>query len=178
MLQADGDKSVRPHSVFSKKEIDFIKSDPECWTIFFLLYSGMRIEELLQIEMKDVHLDERYMIGGLKTDAGKSRTIPIHRYLVPFVQAAAGQQYLVERNGKRVLYKSYRRNIWEPSMEKYGLKHTPHDTRHTFISSLSRAGVSDLLIQKIVGHTPSTTAGRVYIHLTPEELVEAVDRLV
>lgn len=178
LLRAGGARSVRPHTIFTQKAIDSIKSDPECWSILFLLYSGMRIEELLQVQMRDVNIDESYLIGGIKTEAGKSRIIPIHRYLLPFVKAASGQTYLVEKNGNRVLYENYRRTIWAPAMKKYGLENTPHDTRHTFISALSRAGVSDLMIQKIVGHTPTTTAGRVYIHISPEELVEAVNRLV
>ena len=42
-----------------------------------LLYTGMRIDELLSMRCDDVHLKERYMQGGEKTEAGKNRIIPI-----------------------------------------------------------------------------------------------------
>ena len=177
MLVAGGQKSIRPHKVFSMRAQAEMRNDPEAWTIFFLLYSGMRIEELLRVKMEDINLDESYILGGVKTDAGKGRIIPIHRFLLPLVKARVGQTYLVELEGKRLSYKNYRSKIWDVIMERYGHDYTPHDTRHTFMTALSRAGVSDFHIQKIVGHTPKTTAQRVYIHVEPSELLKQINRL-
>lgn len=42
-----------------------------------LLYTGMRIDELLSMRCENVHLKEHYMQGGEKTEAGKNRIIPI-----------------------------------------------------------------------------------------------------
>lgn len=42
-----------------------------------LLCTGMRINELLQLPVADVHLEEGYAIGGEKTAAGRSRIIPL-----------------------------------------------------------------------------------------------------
>jgi len=41
-----------------QKEVDIL---------IVLLYTGLRIGELLDIHRKNVHIDEKYMIGGLKT---------------------------------------------------------------------------------------------------------------
>lgn len=41
--------------------------------LLILLYSAMRIDELLSIEIKNIFLEDRYMIGGLKTENGKNR---------------------------------------------------------------------------------------------------------
>ena len=41
-----------------------------------LIYTGLRPNELLNIKKTDVFLDENYMIGGSKTEAGKNRIIP------------------------------------------------------------------------------------------------------
>ena len=40
--------------------------------------------ELLSIKMENVHLDERYIIGGGKTKAGKNRIILIADCVMPF----------------------------------------------------------------------------------------------
>lgn len=66
------------------KEIEQISSrqnDPKfgqtAQIAMVLLYTGMRIDELLSMRCEDVHLKERYMQGGEKTEAGKNRIIPI-----------------------------------------------------------------------------------------------------
>ena len=43
-----------------------------------LVYTGMRLNELLTVRRDDVHLAEGYLIGGEKTEAGRRRVIPIH----------------------------------------------------------------------------------------------------
>ena len=48
-------------------------------TILIMIYTGLRVGELLDIKIKNVHLDERYMIGGFKTEAGTDRIIPINK---------------------------------------------------------------------------------------------------
>ena len=177
MLVAGGAKSVRPHKVFSVKARADMQNDPAAWTVFFLLYSGMRIEELLKIKTSDVNLSESYLVSGVKSDSGKNRMIPIHRYLLPLIKKYAGQNYLVEKKGGRYIYKEYRAEIWDVIMKKYGYDYTPHDTRHTFITMANKAGISDLYIQKIVGHTPKNTAHSVYTHIDPADLVVEVNRL-
>ena len=48
------------------------------------------------------------------------------------------------------------------------MKHRPHDTRHTCISMLTVAGVSDKVIQKIVGHKGQGVTEVVYTHFEIE----------
>lgn len=177
LLVAGGDKDTRPHKIFAPADVDKMKADPEAWSIFFMLYSGMRIKEILQVKMEDINLEDAYLVGGVKTDAGKGRIIPIHRYLLPLVKARAGQTYLVEYNGKKMYYQLYRDKVWDVVMSRYGLDYTPHDTRHTFITAMSRAGVSDYFIQKIVGHAAKDTTNRVYIHTDPAELLAEINRI-
>lgn len=43
-----------------------------------MLYSGMRSGEIRTIKKENIFLDKNYMIGGIKTDAGINRIIPIH----------------------------------------------------------------------------------------------------
>lgn len=52
-----------------------------------LVYTGMRIDELLSMRRDDVHLDQGYLVGGEKTEAGRQRIIPI---LAPIRHILAG----------------------------------------------------------------------------------------
>lgn len=48
-------------------------------TILITIYTGLRPSELLKIEVDNVFIEKRYMIGGIKTKAGINRRIPIHQ---------------------------------------------------------------------------------------------------
>lgn len=42
-----------------------------------MIYTGFRIGEVFTILKENVHLDEGYIIGGIKTEAGKDRIVPL-----------------------------------------------------------------------------------------------------
>lgn len=56
-------------------------------TVLILIYTGMRISELLNLTRFNVNLDAMLITGGIKTDAGRDRVIPIH----PKIQAYGKQ---------------------------------------------------------------------------------------
>ena len=84
------ESGVPIHTRFTDSEIK--KLWEALWTInnvdivLIYIYTGLRPSELLEIESKNVHLSDRYMIGGMKTEAGKDRIIPIHEAIVPLVE--------------------------------------------------------------------------------------------
>ena len=51
-----------------------------------MIYTGLRPTELLEILTENVHLEEKYMIGGIKTDAGKDRIIPLNDKIIPLIK--------------------------------------------------------------------------------------------
>ena len=57
------------------------------------------------------------------------------------------------------------------------VRHTPHDTRHTFITRARECGCNNLVIQRIVGHSPETITEQIYTHLTQEELLEQINKV-
>ena len=76
-------------NIFSNEEIELLfrhQWNPTAQIILVFIFTGMRIEELFSIETKNVHLKERYMIGGEKTEAGKDRIIPINEKIYVFVE--------------------------------------------------------------------------------------------
>lgn len=139
--------------------------------ILILIYTGLRVSELLEMKQEDVHGD--HMIGGTKTEAGKNRIIPLHSRIRPFIEKRMdGQEYLLHRDGKRLSYMQFRL----PFTKKVK-GHTIHEARHTFISRMHSLGVNETTIKIIVGHARRDVTGKVYIHKLKEELLEAVEKL-
>ena len=58
---------------FTDEEIqilwDNVDKIPFVDVVLILIYTGMRITELLEVENSNIHLEEKYLIAGKKTDA-------------------------------------------------------------------------------------------------------------
>lgn len=54
--------------------------------ILIQCYMGWRPQELAKLRIDDVNLSEQYITGGMKTDAGKNRVVPIHPRIKSLVQ--------------------------------------------------------------------------------------------
>lgn len=134
-------------------------------------YTGMRPGELVQIRKENVHLDEHYMTGGLKTAAGKNRVIPIHPLIEPFIREAYEEKkpgYLFNNGLDPFDYKSY-----AYLFKKTFPNHTGHEARHTFITYCD-GKLTVAAIDTIVGHSSGRIAEAVYTHLTPAMLYEQI----
>ncbi len=136
-----------------------------------MLYTGMRIDEVRTIRRENVHPEERYMIGGNKTIAGKNRVIPIHRNIIDCVQR------LLDRE-EPVLYGFSQQTIrkqFNALIDSVGIMHLPHDCRHTFISRADDLGMPRTVLQAIVGHAGRDIDEQVYIHKNLQNLLDAID---
>lgn len=140
-----------------------------------LLYTGMRISELLEIKSKNVDLENRVIVGGLKTEAGKNRSIPIHKNIIPIIEKLLSNNttYLVtNEKGRKLSYESALRRWRENEILS---KYTPHYTRHTFISQAVKCKIDKVIIQKIVGHSAKDVTDH-YTHFNFEDLLEAIEQ--
>lgn len=166
---------------FSKEEIqqlfdndtfDFVD------TILIMIYSGMRVGELLSLENKNIFLDKRYMVGGIKTDAGKDRVIPINRKIEKYIRKyynPNNQYFITNFKGEQMKYSNYRREKFDNVMEKLNMKHSPHECRHTFASLMDTAGANKLCIKRIMGHASPDLTDKVYTHKDIQELIDSID---
>lgn len=169
---------------FSKTEIKTIwnnQDDMVCQIILIMIYSGVRINELLTLKKSNIHIDERYIdITRSKTEAG-IRKVPISDKILPFITCWMEQNesdvFICNRHGSAFEYTNFVRQYWMPVMQKFEMTHRPHDTRHTCISLLSSAGVDDKIIKKIVGHKGQGVTETVYTHFEIEELIDAINRI-
>lgn len=144
-------------------------------------YTGLRLNELQTIRLDDIHLKERYMVGGSKTEAGKDRCIPIAECIYPFIKELYQQAQfkLVECLLDKVIHKdTYRREMQRMCQTLNLGEHKPHDTRHTFISMASNIGIDEIIIKRIVGHSSKDNITQeVYTHKTVQQYIDAVNRL-
>lgn len=138
----------------------------------------MRIGEIVSMTWEDVRLEERYMTGGSKTEAGRNRLIPIHEIIVPVIESLhyPGDEYLVSASLDRdQLYR-----VVTGKLARHARKDipgfTPHCTRHAFITAMNRAGVNHVLLGKIVGHSVGV-GERTYTHVEPWEAYGAVMKI-
>ena len=169
---------------FSKEEIDKLFQNVDKLdfidTILIMIYTGLRVGELLDLKIKNIYLEERYMIGGFKTKAGTDRIIPINRKIEPFIrkyyQKNKDKEFLITNfKGNQMNYSNYRREKFDNVMEKLEMEHNPHECRHTLASLMDTAGANKLCVKRIIGHSSQDITEDVYTHKTIEELIETID---
>jgi len=164
---------------FSEDEIKIMwrmQDVPWVDSILFLLYSGFRISEMLDLETAKVNLKDGTITGGTKTKAGKDRVLPIHSKIRGIVERRLrdGGEYLFSHEGKRCSDSTYRA-FWQDIMKAAGMEHTPHNCRHTFRSRLDSAGANKKCIDLMMGHKSKDVGERVYTHKTIDELKAAIE---
>ena len=166
--------------IYTRDEIDILwNNQNNLYARYSLIqiYTGMRLGEVIQMKKENVHINERYMIGGLKTKAGKDRVIPICKKILPIIKD------LVEKCTSDRLMNDYRT---EPTIIKLAEKfrksvgiyqHTSHDCRYTFVSLMEELRVPLLTTQKIIGHSAKNLTQDLYTKIDLDNLLEAVDKL-
>lgn len=139
----------------------------------FLLYTGLRISELLNIKISEVDLENRtFNITDSKTKNG-IRIVPIHDRIFPLIQKRYDENasYLFRNRlgGGQVNYTNFIKRYWY-------LEHTRHEARHTFVSEITKCVDDRIIIKLLVGHSKKDITDH-YTHRTIEELHEAINKL-
>lgn len=150
--------------------------------LLVLLHSGMRIEELLFAKKKDAHIDEGYIIAGLKTESGKNRIVPIHdaikSILIRRMNEHPESEFLISNsNGEKIDYNMYH-DLFTKFMEELEISyHTTHDTRKSVRSELDRLGANKVCTDRILGHKNNDVGEDVYTIKFIEELIQTINLL-
>ena len=185
------------HTHFTPKEIatlwDCLGSINHVDIVLIYIYTGVRPVELVEITRDNVHLDERYMIGGVKTEAGKNRIIPICDLIYPLIEKRYNQMrpYLITtKYGNPYTIGSYRESNWRYLMNRLNMNHAPHDCRYTFAYLADRINMNETCKKIIMGHALSNKEGTafktggkadvtrdVYTEKTIQDLLREVNKL-
>ena len=113
----------RGHTIFTNEEIKRLwdnQFDADVQVVLMLIYTGVRIGEMLSIKKEDVHLNDRYIeTHGTKTENAE-RIVPIAEKIYPFVRARMEEDgdYLINNTlSTRAKIDNYRRTRWMPVMK-------------------------------------------------------------
>lgn len=191
--QIESDK--KNHISFSDNEMQILwdhKYDGYVDLVLIQCYSGWRPQELGLIELTKVDLGNDTMIGGIKTEAGENRIVPIHPKIKELVQRrydeaiSIGSKYLfnaVEGDDRparcKLTYDKYRYRF-NQIIGKYNLNpnHRAHDGRKQFVTMAKRCGVNEYAIKYIVGHRISDITEKVYTDRDISWLKEEISKIV
>jgi integrase len=171
-----------PRTRFSTEEInllwDYVDNDEYTSVALMLIYSGVRISELLNLKKINVHIEERYFeVTDSKTKSG-IRIVPIAEKVVAFFEhwMIKDSEYLITgKKDQHVSHTYFRENYWLNVMQALDLKHKPHDTRHTCASLLKTAKIQSVIIKKILGHKSQDITDDVYTEFEIAPLLEAIN---
>lgn len=174
-----------PKDRFTALEIKalFDRAGDDRWTssILIMIYTGLRITEMLELTRFNVDLKAKTITGGIKTEAGKNRVIPIHSKILPYVKEwlkRGGDALICDDKGKKLSSKRYREKFYYPALEGAEVrKLTPHKCRHTFCTMLAEKGADTLSIQILAGHADYGFTANEYTHPEIEKLRKAIHKI-
>lgn len=182
----DNGKEQKKEKVpFSKEEIEILWKNVNkikfVDMILIQIYSGWRPQELAILKYNDVDLENGWICGGMKTEAGKNRIVPIHSKIYELIKNRYNKnnEFLFYDENSRdssMTYDKYRKRFMKV-MERLNMKHTPHEARHTFITLAKEYNVDEYAIKKIVGHAISDITEAIYTHRDKEWLKEEIEKI-
>lgn len=176
---------------FSDEEVkvlwDNVNKVPFVDMLLIGIYSGWRPQELATMKIENIDRDKNTMFGGMKTSAGENRYVPIHPLIKDLVQNRYDEakrlqsDYLFNdqdgQQGTTMTYDKYRRRF-EKVISRLKLdNHTPHETRHTFITKAKKYGVEEYVLKLIVGHAIEDVTEKIYTHREIEELHKEIEKI-
>lgn len=183
LLSIGKNKAIRPHKPFSRQKINRLwqhVGEPGVDTVLILLYTGMRVGEMLALQKTEVNLRQGYVrITKSKTVSG-IRTIPIHHRILPLIarrMTSSGVCLIADTEGKPYDYSRYC-SLWREVMHSIKADdHTTHDCRHTVATLLDNAGSNETAKRRILGHAGGDVTERVYTHKGLRQLRKCIELL-
>jgi integrase/recombinase XerC len=152
-----------------------------------LYSSGIRVSELVDLDMSDLDLQEGIL--RVRGKGRKDRLTPIGSQAIAAVQRyfelrhasgsaqpeAHGQRVFLNKHGEPLSTRSVRRKL-DKYLVEAGLDPgiSPHTLRHSFATHLLNNGADLRSVQELLGHQSLSTT-QIYTHLTTSRVKEVYD---
>lgn len=151
------------------------------WTMY-LIYSGWRISEMLELTVFNYDSEKHSFTGGKKTKSGKNRLVPVHselQWIIDEQLAKGGETVFCNEKGELMKSNYFRLHYFNPMLKELGIDSsvTPHITRHTFATKLKQAGADEFYRKKLLGHAMQDITDGVYTHAEYDNLRETIELL-
>lgn len=185
-------KSQRLPDTLSLKEVERLIETPNTQEILgirdraileVLYATGLRVSELISLELKDLHLS----MGLLQTigKGDKERIVPLGDLAIQWLECyleearpllvakQPGENHLfVNQRGKGLT----RQGIWKnlkALVQLAGINKnvTPHTLRHSFATHLLENGADLRTVQELLGHADISTT-QIYTHITKKRMTD------
>lgn len=146
--------------------------------IVALCYSGLRINEFLDLKKEHVDLDKRLIYApGSKTEAGKDRIIIIPHDLVSIYKRmmdSPGGYLYPSPKGKRHESKNFSHREFAPLLDSLNMnadgKLTPHSCRHTYALLCVKYDLNQKATMDLIGHAKFSTTAEIYANATSKDV--------
>lgn len=187
-------KDSKAHISFKDDELDTLWSNRDVSYVDAILiqcYMGWRPQELGLLKISNVNLNENYIIGGMKTEAGTNRKVPISPKIRPLVEKymaeanALNSEYLINctdtkthRSNTLMTYDKYQKRF-KKAINTLHLnpEYKAHDPRLTFVTMCKKNGVDEYAIKYMVGHQISDITEDVYTDREFSWLTEEIGKI-
>lgn len=166
-------KSVPHKEAFTDEEIQrlwdyYAQGNDFTGNILIMIYTGMRYGELTTVKKENIHLEEGYLLGGIKSDVGKAGEIILVDKIKPVVK-----KMLIDGGLKQISDTAFRKDF-NNALKKAGCReHTIHECRHTTATILAKNGVQPAIIKEIMRHS-SYDMTLEYTHINREDKQKAI----
>jgi len=141
-----------------------------------MAWFGLRRSEVLTLDWRDVRLTEGIII--IRKSKGDDRVLPIPNAFKPdiaeeWIERGMPTDGLVTGITKSTLARAFTKHLKKCGLEDRNI--TPHTIRHSFASSLIRAGVSLTVVKDLLGHKDVNTT-MIYVHHSDDLLSDAMNK--
>lgn len=173
--------------ILSSQEVELLLEQPRCvdakgfrdHAMLEVLYAtGIRVSELISLNLDDVNLTSGYLVCMGKK---KSRIIPLYpgaikalsdylKNIRPTLVVPGERALFVNMNGVRMSRQGFWKLI-KYYQEKAGIQTeiTPHTLRHSFAAHLLQNGADLRSIQEMLGHADISST-QIYTHVIKNQL--------
>jgi len=173
------ERGMTAKKAFTEDEIAQVKSEVgknvAADMLYYSFFSGWRPTEAIELHPVSVNLRMGYVIGGIKTSAGKNRTVPIHPEIEPILRRymKASKCTLFDISNYTWYVRAFNR-----LMDQLGIQgHTPHDARRTFVTMAKAAGMNEYALKLIVGHAITDLTESVYTDRPVSWLIDEMNKI-
>lgn len=170
-----GNEKKGTHPSFSLDQVETIRKAvgriPGADYVYCMIYTGYRPSEMLALTRDSYHKDGDidYLVGGIKTEAGRDRNMTISpkiRQIVLGRVMRANPWLFPREDGKQMDERYFREAIFYPVLAACGIQHipdkdhpahyVPYSCRHTFANLMKAVTGSDTDKAALMGHSDAS----------------------
>lgn len=175
-------ENYKGHKSFTDEEMGILWqniNDPVVQMMIIQCYTGFRPQELCTLNINNVNLTKWEIVGGMKTDNGINRTVPIHQKIRTYVEMTYNDAIT---NNREYLFKLHKYKQYyfqfQQTCKKLGISmHSPHDARVQFVSMCKKYNVDEYAVKKVVGHSISDITEKYYTKVTPDWIHNEIGKI-